>query len=155
MTPTPRLAQPEDIPDIAAMMGGLAAHHGDHPQIDHTQLTRDILGPTPWFHVIVAEDHNRDLVGYAALIPNGQLQMGKRGMDVHHMFVHAHVRGTGVGTCLMDAAAQLAAARECAVLTVGTHPDNAHAAQFYDNRGFERMEAQGPRFLKRLSQPPT
>ncbi|WP_299282673.1 GNAT family N-acetyltransferase [uncultured Tateyamaria sp.] len=154
MTFTIRPVDPADIPALHMMICALAAHHGDTPNINPTHLRRDVLGTCPWYTVLVAEQ-DAALIGYAALLPLGQLQFGARGMDMHHLFVRDHRRGQGVGAALVSASQAHCRKVGCTVLTVGTHPDNAKAARFYERRGFEPRSGPGPRFSIRLDQPPT
>ncbi|WP_299150427.1 GNAT family N-acetyltransferase [uncultured Tateyamaria sp.] len=154
MTFTIRPVEPADIPALHMMICALAAHHGDTPDINPTHLRRDVLGPCPWYTVLVAEQ-NAALIGYAALLPLGQLQFGARGMDLHHLFVRKPMRGQGAGAALIAACQAHCVSIGCTVLTVGTHPENAKAALFYKRRGFEARSGPGPRFSIRLDQPPT
>ena len=149
---------PRDLPEVMHMIIELAQFHGDTANTDLDQLARDMCGPHPWFTVIVAEGRAGRLQGYAALIPLGQLQFGQRGMDMHHLFVRPEARQIGVGAALIDACALHCRTKGCAVMTVGTHPDNDAAATFYECRGFIRRSPSGPRFfisLDKRDQPPT
>lgn len=64
-----------DPPALAAMVAALAAHHGDASPADVTALARDVPGPAPWLGVLVAKSET-GLLGYAALRPRAQLQLG-------------------------------------------------------------------------------
>lgn len=154
----PRPVIKDDLPEILHMIVGLAAHHDDIADVSLPQLERDLCGPHPWFTVLVAEGATGALLGYAALTPIGQLQFGARGMDMHHLFVRAQARGTGVGSGLLRACLATARQMGCDFMSVGTHPDNHGAAQFYEARGFLRRSDSGARFSVRLNgadQPPT
>ncbi|MEO0380427.1 MAG: GNAT family N-acetyltransferase [Pseudomonadota bacterium] len=150
MTPIIRPVTRSDLPQLHHMICALAAHHGDVPDISPTHLARDAIGAGAWFHVLVAEGKNGCLQGYAALNPVGQLQLGARGLDLHHLFVREGSRGMGVGTALLAACRAFATERECAFLTVGSHPDNHEAAAFYETRGFTRRLGSGHRFSMKL-----
>lgn len=142
---TLRPIEPRDLRHVHAMVQALAAHHGDACTLTEDALARDALSDPPWLRVIVAE---RDgvLVGYAALCPLAQLHFGVRGMDMHHLFVVEHARGTGVGRALIDASLAHCRDEGCRYMTVGTHPDNAAAAAVYRAAGFEDLPPPGPRF---------
>ncbi len=158
MTTKIRPVHEDDLPELMHLISGLARFHEDTPHVSLSDLKRDTLGPAPWFTVIVAEDSEGRLRGYAALIPMGQLQFGVRGMDLHHLFVRKGLRGQGVGSALVAACIARARTLHCQFLTVGTHPDNAKAGLFYETHGFIRRNASGPRFSMRLDssdQPPT
>ncbi|WP_299373341.1 GNAT family N-acetyltransferase [uncultured Tateyamaria sp.] len=155
MTPTIRPLTEPDLPQLHQMICALAAHHGDTPDVNPTQLRRDVFGPQRWFTVLVADMGPKGLVGYTALLPLGQLQMGARGMDMHHLFVRPACRGQGIGKALMDAAQTHCRSLGCKIMTVGTHPDNHAAAQFYQTHGFAPRPASGPRFSMPLDHPLT
>ncbi|MEM6374468.1 MAG: GNAT family N-acetyltransferase [Pseudomonadota bacterium] len=153
-----RPCTPHDLPAISEMIAGIAAFHGDDATHSLAQLRHDLCADTPWFRVLVAEDNNRELLGYAALVPTGQLQYGMRGLDMHHLFVQPDARRKGVGAALVTGCLHYAREAHCTYVSVGTHPDNAGAGLFYETLGFARRSGIGPRFNKRLEpadQPPT
>ena len=140
-----RAAAPEDCSALLALIAEMAAHHGDTSAASAETLSRDVLSAQPWLPVIVAADQGR-LIGYAALTPNVQLQLGLRSMDLHHLFVTATHRGKGHGRALLTAAIAHAKAAGCAYLTVGTAADNLAAQQFYQAQGFTPNPPSSRRF---------
>jgi ribosomal protein S18 acetylase RimI-like enzyme len=58
------------------------------------------------------------------------------GTDCEVLTIHADPPGTGVGTELMEAAAEVAASRGCDRLWLITTNDNVDALRFYQRRGF-------------------
>jgi len=142
---TCRAARRDDIPALLAMIGELAAFHGDTPTIDAATLERDAFGADRWVEALVGE-HDGQLVAYAVLCSIYRAQLGQRGIDLHHLFVAAPWRGKGVGRQMMDAVAQRARTRGCAYMVVGTAADNVAAHRFYDSLGLERAIGGGPRF---------
>ncbi|MEO9572761.1 MAG: GNAT family N-acetyltransferase [Tateyamaria sp.] len=155
MTTNIRPVQEKDLPQLHHMICALAAHHGDVPDINPSHLARDVLGRIPWFHVFVAAGEGACLHGHTALLPRGQLQMGIRGMDMHHLFVREGHRGNGIGCALHNTAITHCKNLGCHGMTVGTHPNSAEAAAFYERRGFIRRDGSSPRFRMTLDQPPT
>ncbi|WP_299292436.1 GNAT family N-acetyltransferase [uncultured Tateyamaria sp.] len=155
MAPTIRPVTETDLPQLHQLICALAAHHGDTPNVNPNQLRKDVIGPSPWYRVLVAEAGSKGLIGYAALLPLGQLQSSAKGMDMHHLFVRPSARGTGVGRALVAACHDLCRTLGCSLMTVGTHPDNHAAAQFYETRGFVPRLPSGPRFAISLDQPLT
>jgi len=145
-----RRARPADSQRIVQMVGQLAAYHGDTPTLKHDDLSRDLFSENPWVSIVVAEMGGK-LIGYAAMCGLIQLQFGVRGMDMHHLFTEAAFRGQGVGRSLVEACKIEATILSCRYLEVGTHMDNHGAQAFYTSIGFERKEAQPPRFSIRLS----
>lgn len=144
-----RDAQLADVSGVVAMVGTLAAYHGDEPSLTADTLERDAFGERPWITLIVA-DVDGELAGYAALCGLIQLQFGARGVDMHHLFVTEHFRGRGVGRALVEACKVKARELSCLYMAVGTHPDNQAAQAFYEAQAFERREGHGPRFGMRL-----
>lgn len=144
-----RRTRPSDIGRIVQMVECLAAHHGDRAELTSDQLARDLFGETPWIFALVAEAEGQ-LVGSAAMCGMIRLQLGMRGMDLHHLFTEAGLRGRGIGRCLIEACKIEAAAMSCRYMTVGTHPDNLKAQAFYTSLGIERRDAHPPRFVIQL-----
>jgi GNAT superfamily N-acetyltransferase len=143
--PAIRPATAADIPALLPMIHALAAHHGDPPACTPEALLRDAFGPDPWVTLLLAEG-----AGYAALTRQVQLQTGRRGIDLHHLFVSPRSRGTGTGSALVTATCDHARSLGCAVVTVGTDPDNHAAQAFYLARGFDRIGTAPHRFRRLL-----
>ncbi len=101
-----RNAKPRDLPELNAMIAALAAHHGDAAAITPDKLERDLFGPLPWITALVADSGEDGLIGYAILVPLYRAQEGKRGMDLHHLFVRDGQRGNGIGHHLVAAPAR-------------------------------------------------
>ena len=62
------------------------------------------------------------------------------GRDCEILTLHAAERGTGAGTALVEAVAELARAHGCTRLWVLTTNDNVDALRFYQRRGFRLCE---------------
>ncbi len=156
-----RNARATDMPQLLEMICLLAQHHHDTPELTLEQLRALIFGPDKWITIIVAEQDpgtgsgtgtgsDARLVGYAALCPRIQLQLGLRGIDLHHLFVRHNMRGQGVGSLLVKAAEKMARARGCSYMTVSTHPENITAQHIYLAQGFTRLPGAGNRFQRSL-----
>lgn len=143
-----RTAQPADIPALLDGIAQLAAHHGDQASATLESLSRDLFGPCPWLHALIAETQT-GIAGYAILLPLAQVQFGKRGMDLHHLFIWPDQRRFGTGKALLAAAQTHARHLGCTYLTVGTHPDNHAAEAYYLHNGFDRRPST-PRFALTL-----
>lgn len=144
-----RLGQVADIPQLIDMLHQLAAYHGDRATADADSLKRDLFGPAPWAHILVADDG--DLVGYALLLPLVRAYFGQRGMDLHHLFVTGGARGRGIGRALLMAAQAHARGLGCDYLTVSTTQDNAEARDFYVQAGFRAAPPSPWRYAMDLS----
>ncbi|WP_298854105.1 GNAT family N-acetyltransferase [uncultured Ruegeria sp.] len=93
---------------------------------------------------------NAEVVGYAALCPLTQLQMGLRGIDMHHLFVERSFRGRGIGRQLIEGSMRKARALCCGYMMVGTHPENSDAQAVYLACGFKQRHGAHPRFCVSL-----
>lgn len=144
--PKIRPALPGDLGAVTQMIAALADHHGDTADITPTTLSRDVFGTPGWLTLLVAEAADGTLVGYAALQPKYRLQFGQRGLDLHHLFVHADWRGQGLGKRLIDASLTQARNLGCKALTVGTDPDNHAAQTIYKHLGFAHIPQSDNRF---------
>ena len=140
-----RQAEERDLVALSGLISALAGHHRDRAETGEAVLRRDILGNDPWLKVWVAEARG-GLVGYVACQKRVQMQFGKRGIDLHHLYVEAARRGEGVGTALVEVARNWARSESCSVVMVGTEPDNLRAQAFYLGLGFQQVSVDGMRF---------
>ncbi|MGV8936100.1 MAG: GNAT family N-acetyltransferase [Allorhizobium sp.] len=145
-----RSARPADLPDLNRMIAALAAHHGDAAEITPEKLERDLFGPLPWITALVA-DGGAGLIGYAILVPLYRAQEGRRGMDLHHLFVEDGQRGNGIGQHLVERARDLAKKAGCDYLSVSAATGNSSAHRFYEHMDFVPRPVTGMRYLQRLS----
>ncbi|MGL4198649.1 MAG: GNAT family N-acetyltransferase [Allorhizobium sp.] len=146
-----RHAKPRDLPELNAMIQALALHHGDASAMTAEVLERDLFGPLPWIQALVADSGEEGLIGYAILVPLYKAQEGKRGMELHHLFVRDGQRGNGIGQHLVDRAKQIARASGCDFLSVSAATGNFAAHRFYENMDFIPRPVTGMRYLQALS----
>jgi GNAT superfamily N-acetyltransferase len=149
MDVTVRKAVPGDVAGLLPLVEALTRHHHDQPRVTLGTLERDIFGPVPWFHVLVAEAEGA-LQGYAALLPLARLGYGEIGLDLHHLFVAPAARRVGIGTRLVRAAEALAQDIGCGYVIIGTHPGNREAQVYYQRLGYVAMGNTSVRFTRRL-----
>lgn len=145
-----RSAKPHDLPDLNQMIAALAAHHGDAAEITPEKLQRDLFSPLPWITALVAEGDD-GLIGYAILVPLYKAQEGKRGMDLHHLYVRDGQRGNGIGHHLVTRAREIARAAGCDYLSVSAATGNFAAHRFYENMDFIPRPVTGMRYMQALS----
>ena len=107
-----------DENEIAAVL----ERHGSAVVARHGELLDATGRPA-----LVAEDDGR-LVGLLTYVVTGT--------DCEVLTLHADPPGTGWGTALIEAAADVAAARGCDRLWLITTNDNVDALRFYQRRGF-------------------
>ena len=89
----------------------------------------DDLSSLDW--VLVAES-GVDILGLVAL----RVEAWNRRAVLHHIYVMARVRGSGIGRSLVDAAAVEARRRKARVLWAETQSINYGAVKFYERIGF-------------------
>lgn len=147
---TIRKAVLNDVPQLLEMIGLLAEHHGDRLEATAESLERDLFGPMPWVRAFVA-DGGAELLGYALLTPLYRAQQGKRGMDLHHLFVRDGHRNHGVGQHLIDRAREFARAAGCEYLSVSAATGNFRAHKFYEQMAFVPRPVTGMRYLQSLN----
>ena len=137
---------------LCVLIAALAAHHDDVAQVRPCDVVRDCLGPRAMARVLVAERGGR-LVGYAALFPVMQMQLGRRGAELHHLFVAEDLRGAGLGTALVAAARDQAREMGADYMALGASEENLRAHGFCGAQGFEAANAAGKRFRMQLGGP--
>ncbi len=147
---TIRGARKADLPQLNEMIMLLAAHHGDASAITPEKLERDLFGQIPWITALVAEADD-ELIGYAILVPLYRAQEGRRGMELHHLFVRDGHRGHGTGQHLVGRARDVAKRCGCDFLSVGAATGNFAAHKFYENMDFVPRPVTGMRFMQALA----
>lgn len=146
---TIRCAKPHDLAELREMIVELSAHHGDAAPITFEQLERDLFGRTPWITALVAEAGGQ-LIGYAILVPQYRAAEGARGMELHHLFVRAGHRGTGIGRHLVARAREQAKMAGCDYLKVSAATGNFAAHRFYESERFVPRPVTGMRYMQKL-----
>jgi len=104
----------------------------------------------PWIHALVAET-SEGLIGYAILVPLYRAQEGKRGMDLHHLFVRDGHRGHGTGQLLVDRARETARNAGCGYLSVSAATGNVLAHRFYEQLDFTPRPVTGMRYMQSIA----
>ena len=85
-----------------------------------------------------ARDDDGVLLGYACLHWRLDTVVAHEVVCLHDLFVIPESRGTGAGRALLEAAADVARARDAAALVWSTAPDNTTAQRLYDATGATR-----------------
>ncbi len=145
MTITVAPAAPQDGAAILRMAGALAAHHGDAATLTAATLARDLFGPDPWCHALVARADGA-AAGFAAFTRLCHLPAGRRGIEITSLWTDPDHRGRGIGSALVAACIDRARAQSCDLIAIGAHPDNHAAQAFHAARGFQRRDGSGIRF---------
>ncbi|MBC7477101.1 MAG: GNAT family N-acetyltransferase [Pseudorhodobacter sp.] len=143
MTLIIRQATIGDLPQVHAMIGLLARHHGDVPTISLETLRRQIFDDAVGHLAVAGEEEG--LVGYALLLPRPNLVTGGMRHDINHLFVVEWRRKAGIGRALIAALRQVSLAAGAEYLTISTHPANVAAQNAYARMGLRELPA-APRF---------
>lgn len=144
MTLIIRQAVPGDLPEVHQMIGLLARHHGDQPQISLQTLHRQVFDLGLGRLWVAAEEEG--LIGYALMLVRPNLVTGGAGHDLNHLFVHEWRRRAGIGKALIAAVRAYSVAEGAESLVIGTHRENLGAQNAYRDMGLEEVPASGPRF---------
>ena len=109
-----RKASSKDIPLILSFIRELAEYERAPNAVVCTEqdLRRDGFGPSPKFHVIVAE-LNGEAAGMAFYFYNYSTWQGRPGIFIEDLFVRPPFRGKGIGRALMANLAQTAITEQC------------------------------------------
>ncbi|MDO9417271.1 GNAT family N-acetyltransferase [Pararhizobium sp.] len=147
---TIRTAKLRDLTELTAMIGELAAHHGDIAATSVVELERDLFSAVPWIAALVAEAEGR-LIGYAILTPLYRPSESARGMEINHLYVRQAHRGTGIGRHLIDSSRDHARKAGCSYLSVSAATGNVQAHRFYEELSFKPRPVTGMRYLQAIA----
>jgi GNAT superfamily N-acetyltransferase len=126
----------KDIPLILSLIRELAEYERAPNAVACTELDlrRDGFGPSPMFHVIVAE-WNGEAAGMAFYFYNYSTWQGRSGIFIEDLFVRPRFRGKGIGRALMAKLAQTAIAEKCHGIRWEVLDWNKPAIEVYQHLG--------------------
>jgi ribosomal protein S18 acetylase RimI-like enzyme len=130
---TIRRAGPADTPEVAAMVGEIAAHEDQsaHVHVDEAQW-HGLLG-RPEVIVLLAEQDG-GAVGYVSAVRQLHLWTGGDVLNLDDLYVRPGHRDAGIGRLLMAALAATAAPDRL-LIRWGMEVDNVDAQRFYRRLG--------------------
>jgi ribosomal protein S18 acetylase RimI-like enzyme len=136
-----RLADFRDAAELARFVDLLDAYARDpmgaatplDPAV-RERLVRD-LPVRPGLHGLLAEHHG-EAVGFATCLLGYSTFRARPLLNVHDIAVLPGWRGRGVGSRLLEAAADLGRRLDCCRLTLEVRPDNPTAQRLYVRSGF-------------------
>lgn len=136
MSLTIRRATATDVPTILALIRELAVYEREPDAIVATEgdLLRDGFGPSPAFHVHLAE-LDGETIGFALWFFTFSTWRGRRCLYLEDLFVRLEHRGRGAGLALMRALARVAVDEGCARLCWQVLDWNEPAIAFYEKLG--------------------
>ena len=131
-----RKAAAKDIPLILSLIRELAEYERAPNAVVCTEqdLRRDGFGPSPVFHVIVAEWNGED-AGMAFYFYNYSTWQGRSGIFIEDLFVRPRFRGKGIGRALMAKLAQTAIDEKCHGIRWEVLDWNKPAIEVYQHLG--------------------
>jgi len=137
MTVYIRAATSADVPVILTLIRDLAAYEREPDAVVATEadLRREGFGPSPAFHVFLAEDDGGAPLGFALYFFSFSTWRGRRCLYLEDLFVRPEHRRRGTGLALMRALARAAVAEDCARLCWQVLDWNEPAIVFYEKLG--------------------
>jgi GNAT superfamily N-acetyltransferase len=135
-----RSARPEDIPEIARLIRGLAEYERLSGQVSLTEerLREHLFGPRQYAEALLAEEGGRP-VGFALFFHSYSTFLGKPGIFLEDLFVEPEHRRKGHGKALLRAVARIAVERDCGRLEWSVLNWNRDAIAFYRSLGAEPL----------------
>ncbi len=132
-------AQVEDIPKLCILLETLFLQESEfapNRKIQSEGLLR-IISDASIGDIIVAKDLST-IFGMVNLLYTASTALGARVGIIEDMIVSPEVRGSGLGSKLVEYCIELAKQKGCKRITLLTDSDNYGAHRFYQNHGFER-----------------
>jgi GNAT superfamily N-acetyltransferase len=128
-----RTAEPSDLPEIASLIRELADYEEMTDEVvwELPQLERELFGPDPAAHVLLAVADEGTVAGMALWFRTFSTFMGRSGIWLEDLFVRPEYRRHGYGVALIRELRTMTAGRvEWVVLDW-----NSSARTFYDGLG--------------------
>lgn len=146
--PDPRIrpATPDDVPQLVALVRGLAGYERvEHEALmTEAQLTDALFGPNPALHAHVGLDRpvgeGGQVVGLAVWFLNFSTWRGTHGIYLEDLFVLPEHRGSGLGAALLRTLAQVCVERGYQRLEWSVLDWNTPAIDFYKAAGALPMD---------------
>jgi ribosomal protein S18 acetylase RimI-like enzyme len=129
-----REAQLKDAASIVALIRELAKGE-DEPSPLTESYAAAYLGQA--HHQVLLAEEGGEVVGLLSYSIRPNLYHADPVCEIEELVVHIGARRLGVGSRLIEAVLQRAAANHCQEISVSTLPDNKGAIAFYKRHGFE------------------
>ncbi|MEP6478424.1 MAG: GNAT family N-acetyltransferase [Rhodoglobus sp.] len=127
-----RSARPGDTETIFALLEQLAKSYTPD-RVAFDQNIGSFLGDDPGSLLLVAEDAAGQVRGYALTTINSLLHTNGRSAQLQELVVDEQVKGTGIGTRLIEELERICRDRGVKQLTVPSR----RAASFYERLGYQ------------------
>jgi len=130
-------ANTSDIPALCELLGILFSQEADFkPDFDTQSRGLACIINSPEIGVILVARKNSRVVGMVNLLYTISTALGARVALLEDMVVSPSMRGSGVGSRLLEQAIQTAHSSGCKRITLLTDHDNEPAQRFYQRHGF-------------------
>ncbi len=128
-----------DIPELCHLLAILFSQEAEFLPNRETQAKGllQILGNPDIGHVVVAKI-NREIVGMVSVLFTVSTALGAPVAIFEDMVVLPEVRGSGIGSKLLEYAIRSARESGCKRITLLTDHDNFSAQRFYAKHGFNK-----------------
>ena len=103
---------------------------------DERVLRRWLDGDEPNCRVVMAEDMNGALLGFALLTLRPEVLSGEPSAHIETLVVAAEAEGRGVGSALMDVSDALARNEGAKTITLHVFETNERARKLYERKGY-------------------
>ncbi len=145
MTITYRAAQREDLPAIVALYAddelGKQREDNRQPLPEVYEKAFAVIARNPDAQLIVAERAGEIIGTYQLNMAQGLAHRGMVRATVESVRIAAALRGTGLGSQLMQDAVQRARQAGASVMQLTSHGSRLDAHRFYEKLGFEKSHA--------------
>jgi GNAT superfamily N-acetyltransferase len=137
-----RPGQPADAPTLAELIRELARYeHLEHEVAATEHNVRQQIFERPHHpEVLVAEEEDGQIVGYAVYFENFSTFLMRPGIFLEDVFVLPAHRRKGLGRALLSAVAQVAVERGCGRFEWMALDWNESADEFYRRQGATRLD---------------
>lgn len=140
-----RPARPDDVPQLLAMVGELAAYERAAHEVraSEADLAAALFGAQPavFCHVAVAgDDPDGEVVGMALWFRNFSTWLGRHGLYLEDLYVRPHARRGGYGAALLAELARVAVGQGWGRLDWWVLDWNVDAHAFYRRWGAEPQQ---------------
>ena len=137
------LATPADVPDLHALIRGLAEYErlSDACVSTPADIDSALFGPDPAAEALIAREAGitASAAGFALFFHTFSTFLGRRGLWLEDLFVYPASRGRGLGRKLLSEVAAIARRRECGRLEWAVLDWNQPAIAFYEGMGATLM----------------
>ena len=136
-----RIARPEDVPTIHALICELADYEKLRHEVDASidDIARDLFGANPRVFAEIAE-LNGEVAGFSLWFYNYSTFRGRHGIYLEDLFVRPPFRGKGIGKALLASLARRCVAEGLPRFQWSVLDWNTPSIEFYKSLGAVLMD---------------